>query len=89
MVHIEPATRLRTDYNRIAELAKKTGDAIYITRSGELDLVVMSPKAFEQRDILMRLGTIVLDSERRRFIEDTGYNLDEVQSLLEREGYCD
>ena len=31
MVYIKPSTRLRTDYSQIAELARRTGDAIYIT----------------------------------------------------------
>ena len=32
MVYIKPSTRLRTDYSQIAELARRTGDAIYITK---------------------------------------------------------
>ena len=50
MVYIKPSTRLRTDYSQIAELARRTGDAIYITKNGEKDLVVMCARAFELRD---------------------------------------
>ena len=56
MVYIKPSTRLRTDYSQIAELARRTGDAIYITKNGEKDLVVMCARAFELRDLVLKLS---------------------------------
>ena len=36
MVYIKPSTRLRTDYSQIAELARRTGDAIlHYQKSGK------------------------------------------------------
>ena len=66
MVYIKPSTRLRTDYSQIAELARRTGDAIYITRNGEKDLVVMCARAFELRDLVLKLSNVVLESENTR-----------------------
>lgn len=85
MVRIEPATKLRTNYNLIAEIAKKTGDSIYITRNGVADVVLMSVSAFENRDTVLRLGHIVLQAEKNRLLNETAFSLEESMSILNDE----
>lgn len=84
MVHIKPSTRLRTDYNQIADLARKTGDAIYITKNGEKDLVVMCARAFELRDLVLKLSNVVLESENKRLSGAAAYALEEIEAKLRR-----
>ena len=41
-MQIKPSTALRNEYPQISQLAKVSGEPIYITNKGEADLVVMS-----------------------------------------------
>lgn len=43
---IKPSSILRRNYAEISELAKSTGEPIYITVNGEGDLVIMDIEAF-------------------------------------------
>ena len=81
MVYIKPSTRLRTDYSQIAELARRTGDAIYITKNGEKDLVVMCARAFELRDLVLKLSNVVLESE------NTACALEEFEASLKQKSH--
>ena len=49
-MQIRPSSALRNDYNAISELAKKTGEPVFITNKGEGDGVFMSVEAFEERE---------------------------------------
>lgn len=80
LVYIEPATRLREDYNRIADLAHKTGEAIYITKNGILDLVVMDADAFQQREHLLKLTNIVLEGKA----DKKACSLEEMEAMLKK-----
>lgn len=80
LVYIEPATRLREDYNRIADLAHKTGEAIYITKNGILDLVVMDADAFQQREHLLKLTNIVLKGKA----DKKACSLEEMEAMLKK-----
>lgn len=82
MVHFEAAVRLRNEYARIVNLARETGEAIYLTNNGRVILVLMDAEAFEQRQLLMKLEAAVLDAEHCRFANGTGYDLDDALKLL-------
>ena len=84
MVYIKPSTRLRTDYSQIAELARRTGDAIYITKNGEKDLVVMCARAFELRDLVLKLSNVVLESENTRLNGAAACALEEFEAKYRR-----
>ena len=45
-MNIKPSANIRQNYNEIAELCKKTGEPVYLTKNGEGDLVVMDINAF-------------------------------------------
>lgn len=63
---IKASAALRNDYAQISNLAKETGEPIYITKNGEGDLVVMSIEAFEKREQMLQLRTKVLQAEQER-----------------------
>lgn len=84
MVYIKPSTRLRTDYTQIAELARKSGDAIYITKNGEKDTVLMCAKAFEHRDLVLKLSHIVLESENKRLSGAASRPLEEIEAEIKQ-----
>jgi hypothetical protein len=39
---IKPSTGLRNEYTQISELAKASGEPIYITNKGKADIVILS-----------------------------------------------
>ena len=82
MVYIEPATRLRTDYNRIADLARRTAEPVYITRNGTTEVVVMDIKAFQQRELVLKLGNVVLEGELKRRNGTATLSIEEMEALL-------
>ena len=40
-MNIKPSASIRNNYNEISKLCKSTGEPVYLTKSGEGDLVVM------------------------------------------------
>ena len=94
---IKSSSELQRNFSAINELARKTGEPIYITRNGESSLVVMDVEAFEQaldlqeriKEHEMAIREAIMQSQRD-FEEGRGMSLDEVRRLraerrLERE----
>lgn len=48
MPHIIPSTDLRNRFPEVEELAKKSGEPIYLTKNGRGSLVIMDIEAFEE-----------------------------------------
>ena len=48
-MQIRPSSALRNEYTQISELAKASGEPIFITNKGEDDGVYMSMAAYEER----------------------------------------
>ena len=78
---IKSSTALRNDYGTISELAHD--EAIYITKNGEGDLVVMSIEAFEQREEALKLRAKLEAAEQARLAGTPTYTLDESRKRLE------
>ena len=85
-MNITSSTALRNDYGKIAALAKKTEEPIYITRNGDGDTVLMDLKAFEKREQLLKLRERLLVSEKE-LIAGEVLTLDEADRRL-REKFC-
>jgi len=77
-MNIRPSATIRQNYSEIAELCKKTGEPIYLTRNGEGDLVVMDIEAFTRREKMLTLREELLAVEEARLHGETGFSVDEV-----------
>ena len=84
MALVQPATRLRTDYNRIAELARKTGEPVYVTRKDIPELVLMDFDAFQEREQVIKLSDIVLSGDLERLREAGDLSIEEAEAVLKK-----
>ena len=82
---IKPSASLRNEYSAISEMAKETGEPIYITKNGEGDMVLMSIEAYERREAIFKLRAKVLQAEDERLRGEKAYTSDEVWRLLYEE----
>ena len=80
---IKPSTSLRNEYSAIAQLAKETGEPIYITKNGEGDGVFMDIEAFERREQMLEMRARVLAAEDERIRGGKSYSINEVRAILE------
>lgn len=46
---IKSSTALRNDYSTISNLARESGEPIYITKNGDGDIVIMDIDSFEKK----------------------------------------
>ena len=53
-MQFRPSSALRNEYTQISELAKASGEPIFITNKGEDDGVYMSMAAYEEREKMFR-----------------------------------
>lgn len=81
-MNIRPSAAIRQNYNEIAELCKKTGEPIYLTKNGEGDLVVMDIEAFTRREKMLTLREELLAVEEARANGASDYTIDEVVSAM-------
>ncbi|MBO5360071.1 MAG: type II toxin-antitoxin system Phd/YefM family antitoxin [Clostridia bacterium] len=77
-MNIRPSAAIRQNYNEIAEICKKTGEPIYLTKNGEGDLVVMDIDAFTRREKMLALREELLAVEEARINGEIGYSVDDV-----------
>ena len=47
-MNIRPSAAIRQNYNEIAEMCRKTGEPVFLTKNGEGDLVVMDIETYKQ-----------------------------------------
>ena len=84
---IKASATLRNDYSSISNIAKSTGEPIYITKNGEGDGVFMSIDAFEKREQALELRAKILQAEEERLNNATTRSIDETRKeLKERAG---
>ncbi len=82
-MNIRPSAAIRQNYNEIAELCKKTGEPIYLTKNGEGDLVVMDIEAFTRREKMLTLREELLQVEADRIAGIKDLTLDELSDYLD------
>ena len=80
---IRPSAAIRQNYNEIAELCKKTGEPIYLTKNGEGDLVVMDIEAFTRREKMLSLREELLAVEADRIAGVKDITLEELSDYLD------
>ena len=69
-------------YNDISKKCKETDEPIYLTRNGEVDLVVMSIETFEKKQALLKLKERLLDIELEQKSGAQCYSLDDLNLAL-------
>ena len=81
-MHIKASAAIRSNYNDIATLCKKTGEPVYLTKNGEGDLVIMDIKAFERRAEELKIAEELFRIRAARLCGARSYSLDEVRKML-------
>jgi prevent-host-death family protein len=81
-MNIRPSAAIRQNYNEIAEICKKTGEPVYLTKNGEGDLVVMDIESFHRREKMLKLREELLAVEEDRLHGEEGYSINEVASVM-------
>lgn len=80
---IKPSTALRNEYLQISELAKASGEPIFITNKGEADVVVLSMEAYEEREKMFRHRDMIYAAEISRLSGEPTYTPEEVDARME------
>lgn len=81
---IKPSTGLRNEYTQISELAKVSGEPIYITNKGEADIVVLSMDAYEEREKMFRHRDLIYEAEFSRLSGTPTFSSDDIRIELEK-----
>lgn len=63
MMNIKPSAAIRKNYNQISDLCRQTGEPVYLTKNGIVDLVVMDVESFARRESLNKLNEKLMQSE--------------------------
>ena len=82
-MQIRPSSALRNNYAQISELAKASGEPIFITNNGEDDGVYMSMAAFEEREKMYRHRDAIYVAEMGRLNGDAGITPEAMHQRLE------
>ncbi len=82
-MQIRPSSALRNDYTQISDLAKASGEPIFITNKGEDDGVFMSMAAFEEREKMFRHRDMVYAAEFSRLNGEPTYTPEQLHSRME------
>jgi len=82
-MNIKPSANIRQNYNEIAELCKKTGEPVYLTKNGEGDLVVMDMVSFSKREKMLKLREELISVEEERLAGVQDFSIDEIERDLD------
>ena len=80
---IRPSSALRNDYMQISDLAKVSGEPIFITKNGEDDGVYMSMEAYEEREKMFRHRDAIYAAEFSRLSGEPTVTADELRLRME------
>ena len=82
-MQIRPSSALRNDYMQISELARVSGQPIFITKNGEDDGVFMSMEAFEEREQMFRHRDAIYAAEISRLSGEPAGKPEELHQRME------
>lgn len=82
-MYIRPSSDLRNNYPVISELARTTGEPIFITNKGEDDGVFLSMRAWEEREKMFRHRDKIYAAEMSRLKGDPVYTQAELDEQME------
>ena len=79
---IKSSTVLRNDYLEISQLARASGEPIFITNKGEADGVYMSMEAYERREKDLALRASILEAEFARLNGAATHSIADARAML-------
>lgn len=82
-MQIRPSAAIRQNYNKIAELCRKTKEPIFLTKNGERDLVVMDIETYNRREKMISLREKLLSIEEDRIEGRNGCSVDDLEIFLD------
>lgn len=82
-MNIRPSATIRQNYKEIADMCRKTGEPVFLTKNGEGDLVVMDIDTFNRREQMLKLREDLLAVEEDRIAGNMGCTLDELDDYLD------
>lgn len=82
-MNIRPSATIRQNYKEIADMCRKTGKPIFLTKNGAGDLVVMDIDTFNRREQMLKLREDLLAVEENRMAGNMGCTLDELDDCLD------
>ena len=83
-MQIKSSADLRNSYKEISDLAKASGEPIYITINGAGDGVFMSMEAFEQMEEKLLMRSRVLAAEHARQAGAKTYSQEDVDERFRK-----
>ncbi|MCD8322581.1 MAG: type II toxin-antitoxin system Phd/YefM family antitoxin [Oscillospiraceae bacterium] len=81
-MNIRPSAAIRQNYNEVAEMCRRTGEPVFLTKNGEGDLVVMDIETYTRREKMLKLREELLTVEEDRARGAKGYSVDEVAAMM-------
>lgn len=82
-MQIRPSSALRNDYTSISNLARTSGEPIFITNKGEDDGVFMSMAAYEEREKMYRHRDMIYQAEMSRLRGEPTCTQEEMDEQME------
>lgn len=79
---IRPSAAIRQNYNEIADMCRKTGEPIFLTKNGEGDLVVMDIETYTRMEKMFKLRAELSAVEEDRKNGVRGYTVSEVTAMM-------
>jgi prevent-host-death family protein len=83
LMNIRPSAAIRQNYNEIADLCRRTGEPVYLTKNGEGDLVVMDIESFEKQKKMLALKEKLLQVRLAQAAGAPSYTVEEVSDYLD------
>ena len=82
-MQICPSAAIRQNYNKIADLCRKTKEPVFLTKNGEGDLVVMDIETYNRREKMISLREKLLSIEEDRIEGRKGCSVDDLEISLD------
>ena len=79
---IRSSSELRKNYNSIAEICRKNGIPVFLTRNGAGDTVIMDMETYNRREEDIAVAERLLAAERNRLLGTQGYTIDEFEQNM-------
>ena len=83
-MYIKASTEIMNNYNEISMLCKETGEPVYLTKTGEGDLVVIDIDAFTRIEKMLALGEKLLSIRQSRQNGQKGTTLEEFNDRISK-----